>query len=485
MNKGKLKRVLLFTVSVFILSGLFAQDESGQKLSFSLEEATQYALENNETLKNASLEVLNARKKVLETTAIGLPQASAAFNYTYMITVPEAIEQFSSFNELPSLLYGLSATMDGMTKTLADLNPGTWPADLNWDNPLEAPAGGDESDPDALKKTITLDITVSQLIFSGEYIVGLQASRTYKRLSELLYNQSKTEVAELVTNSYFTVLMAEENLAVLDSIEQATSQTLYEISEMQKEGFVEDTDVDQLRLTLQTIQNAKKSLERQVEVSYKLLKFQMGMDVNEIIELSDNLNGLVQAMDTEALILQNFDVTSNVNYQLLETQVDLMELDLKRYQSQYLPTVAAFYQHQENYNDQAFTFTPPDLIGFNVSLPLFTSGQRIAKVSQARIAVEKAQNTKQQATNGLMLEYSASLTAYKTAIDTYNSQKDNADLAYTIYSKTLTKYREGISSSLDLSQAQSQYLQAQSDYYVAILEMINAQSKLQKLLTKN
>lgn len=473
-RKGIIVVILIF--AIWSSKSVFSQEVAAQdssKTKFSLEEARQWAVENNINVVNALRDIEKAKKKVWETTAIGLPQASGSFAYSYMLKVPESIEQFSSLSNLGLWMYGADQALFGLTQN---------PAFGNIPNPGEP----EESDPDDLKTTATLDITVSQLIFSGSYLVGLQASKAYKSLSELAYSKSKTDIIESVSNAYFMVLIAEENKSILDSTYQNISRLLFEIEAMYEQGFVEDTDVDQLRLTAQNIENTTKMLNRQIVLAYRLLKFQMGIELNHNIILTDNLEEILTQINIEdSSPYAAFSLENNVNYQLLESQVKLQELNLKLNKSEYLPTIAGFYMHQENFNENAFTFTPPDLIGLNVSIPIFSSGQRNAKVAQAKIELEKTKDMKFMASQGLMLEYNEAKTAYMTALDKYITEKDNMILSEKIYKKTTIKYKEGMVSSMDLTQVQNQHLQTQSNYFSASMELLNAKTKLEKILARN
>lgn len=469
------KLPLLFFLSLLFTCGTgssWAQETDNTEIptEFSLEEARQYAIKNSYTLQNAQLDILAAEEKIKETRAMGLPQVSATGSYSYMLTVPDELEQFSSFGELPLFMYSVSETLNGLTG-------GQFPT-------MPYPGDPEEMNTDDMKETITLDLTVSQLIFSGSYIVALKATKVYKQISTLAEEQSEIAVKEAVTNAYFGILIAEENKAILDSTYTNIEKTLHDIEAMYEEGFVEDTDVDQLRLTAQNIENAINMLERQTQLAYQLLKFEMGVPVEQDITLTQNLNELLGAYNFNQLMSEEFVVTENINYRLLQNQQDAMELNLKLAQSEYLPTVAAFYQHQENFNENSFSLTPPDIIGVSVEIPIFSSGERRAKVSQARIEIEKTEISRQQAVQGLLLQYQQAQTAYQTAFDQYQNEKENMELAQKIYDKTLIKYKEGISSSMDLTQAQNQFLQTQSNYYTAMLELLNAKSALEKILEK-
>lgn len=457
---------LILAVLMLALSSVsFAQKE---KISFSLKQAKEYAQKNSYILKNSKADIEAAKKKVWETTAEGLPQVNADFAYTRMFKVPEASAAFS----------GLGSMMSGFNARIWALeNPGkTPPASLT----AAAPSVSDSD----LKWGATMDLKVTQLIFSGAYLVGLQASKAYKNLTEYLDKKNIDDVLEEVENSYVLVLIAKENKKILESTLNNLNSILKEITEIHKEGFVEDTDVDQLQLTVKTIENSLSMINRQVILAERLLKFQLGMDMSNEVELTENLDALIISTNLATMSNMAFDVNSNINYKLVENQENLSKLNLKLSKTEFLPTIAAFYNHNENFNDKAFNMTPADVVGVSLSLPIFSSGKRYAKVKQARIAYTKTQTDKLKATQGLLLDYEQSKTNYLTSLDTYKNSKVNVKLSEKIFNKTTIKYKEGISSSLDLTQTQNQYLQTQSNYFKTVLELFKNKAKLDKVIKK-
>jgi len=429
------KKSLLLTVLILLTCIVLQAQE--ERHSFSLKQAKEYARENSYLLKNSKADIEVAKKKVWETTAQGLPQANIEGSYTYMPNVPDIVKSF---------------TPEGVEPTL-------WGA--------------------------SMDIKVTQLLFSGAYIVGVQASKTYRNITTLLEKKNVDDVIESVINSYVLVLIAEENKSILETTYKNLSRILVEVTAMNKEGFVEDTDVDQLQLTVTNIESSLSMLNRQLELANRLLKFQIGMDMASELKLTDSLNDLIVSSNLETMSNMNFDVQSNISYKLADNQEKISHLSLKLSKTEFLPTIAAFYNHNENFNDKAFNMNPADLLGFSVSIPIFSSGQRIAKVGQARIAYEKAKTDKIQATQGLFLEYEQSRTNYLTSLDKYKNSRVSMKLSEKIYNKTTIKYKEGVSSSLDLTQTQNQYLQAQSDYYGSVLDLFKNKNKLDKIIIKH
>lgn len=455
--------------------------QSDTTLSTTLKEAQDYALKNSPVIKSAQLDIELARKKIWETTAIGLPQVSGKVSYSYMITVPPTLEMFNSFSSLG----GNFGTVYGMIGSLA-VQQGNMAVLQQLDSISNAASGSaeDAATIDDMRWGMTADLTVSQLVFSGAYLVGLQTTKVFKSLSELALTRSEEDLRQNVASGYYLVLMVEENARVLDSTLNATQKLYDEMKKISQAGLMDETDVDQLSITVSNIRNAKNALDRQRVIAYNLLKYQMGCDLTADLILTESLNSFISEPDIAQLALEPFAVENTPEYQLLETQVRLNELNVKLNKVAFLPDVVAFYQHQENFNDKSFSFTPPDMFGLSMSVPIFSSGSRMAKLSQAKIDLQKTRYSHEQAAQGMELDYQTSKNALMNAYDKYISNRENMTLAEKIYNRTLTKFREGISSSMELTQAQSQYLTAQSNFYNAMYELLAAKAKMEKMLNK-
>ncbi|HBF87459.1 MAG TPA: hypothetical protein DDX39_02365 [Bacteroidales bacterium] len=473
MNKINLTSVVLMFIFQFATTS-FSQEQA--QSSFALQQAIDYAKENSANVKNAKLDLEIAKKKIWETTAIGLPQVSGKISGTYMLTVPSTLEEFSSLGAYFGDIYGMIASLAAQTGNMSVL--------MKLDSLADESEGEEESSIDDIRWGLTADITVSQLIFSGAYIVGLQTSKAYKNLSEIAISKSEIDVVEAVTNAYYIVLITEENKTLLDSTFKNTSELLKQITEMNKQGFVEETDVDQLRLTISNINNALEMIRRQNEVAKLLLKFQMGYPMENSIELTDKLDDLMTSSDMTSLISSDFNTTGNIDFKLLEMQEKLAQMNVKYQKSTFLPDIVAFYSHQENFNKNSFSFTPPNMVGVSMSIPIFGSGMKLAKTKQAQLSLEKIENVKTQVTSGLLTSYNEAKSSLQTAYAQYLNNKDNVKLSEKIYNKTIIKYKEGVASSLELTQAQNQYLQTQTTYYTSIIQLQSAKTKLEKLLTK-
>jgi outer membrane protein len=405
-------------------------------MKFSLNEAKNYALNNSPVLLNSARDVEIAKKKIWENTATGLPQATLSSSYSY------------------------SPALVGLSKNLQDFIPGFNPKDM--------------------KTSFFASIQVSQLIFSGQYIVGLKAAKVYAGLSELANSKSKIGIVESITTTYFTALVAREAKDILDSTLKTVQKTLFETEQLFANGFVESTDVDQLKILVSNIKSSLSVTERQIDLMDRLLNFQMGIPINQAIVLTDQIDPLVTVMNFEAAVLDSFKLENNVDYQMLSTQEKLMKLNMQVTMAQYLPTLAGFYNRYEDFDKNMFNDQSPNMFGLSLSFPLWTSGQRNSQVSQSRIEYMKAQTNTKMASESLLIQYETSLSEFLSARDIYTMQKESRNLALHIYEKS-----EGMGSSLDLNQTQSQYFDAEGNYFNALMSLVSAKSKLESLLANS
>ena len=414
-------------------------------LRLSLNEALKIAHQNNLNLKNSQLDLKMAQKKIWETTAIGLPHLDGTAKYTFSPTVP--------------------------TLPATSFDPNAGPNDV-----IEL----------GVKQNIVYDLTASQLIFNGAYLIGLKASRVYYDLSKESLEKAELEINEAVANTYNMILVGAESRKILKSNLINVNKTLAEIGEMYKTGFVEKTDVDQLELTANTIANAILQVDNNLDVAYRLLKIHLGLVENTNIKLTDKLEMEdSQVISLNALASEPFNIEKNIDFKLATTAELLAKYDYKREITSSLPVIAAYYNHQEKWKKPAFDFAPKNMFGINVSLPIFSSGQRSSVVSQKKMAFEKATNNKLYAGNTLTMQSAQYQNDLKSKLDKFRIQKKSKELSDVIYQRTLEKYKQGISSSQELMTIQNQYLTNLTNYYQGIYDVVGAKTKLEKLFNIN
>ena len=435
------KRYLISITILLLMIGnikVNAQDT----LRISLKDARRIALENNSTIRNSVLDQEIARKKIWETTAIGLPHIDSKAAYQYLPVVP--------------------------TLPPGTMGPGTPAIQLG------------------VKNNVTFDVTASQLIFNGSYLVGLKAMKTLFQQTTENTEKTAQDINESVINTYYLILVAEESLKNLQKNLDNVKKTAYEISEMHKQGFVEKTDVDQLELTSNNLLSAINQVKSNLDVAYRLLKIILGLDKDANILLTESLGSNYSSPVTVTPLLgESFNVEKNIDYRIIKTATDLSKLEYQNAIAAYMPVVSGFYQHTDKTNKPAFDFSMKDIIGINFSLPIFSSGQRMAAVSQKKLAIEKMRNTKILVYNNLIMQADQYQTDLKLKFEKCEIQKKSLALSDEIYQRTLEKYKNGVSSSMDLTTTQNQYLTSLTGYYQSIYDLATAKTKLEKLYNIN
>lgn len=413
---------------------------------FSLAEAQEFALENSYALKGSDADIRKSEQKIREILAIGLPQVNAQGSFQNNLVLPTTVLPANAFNPMadPDELIGI--------KFGTDFN-------------------------------VTGSLTVSQLIFDGSYLVGLEATKGLKTLYELMLAKTEQDVLKEVTKAYHSVLVAGENERTLKLSLEKITKIYNETKVIFENGLIESQDVDQLKITVSNLNNAVDRAGRMKTVSLEMLKFHMGMKPDQTLELTDSL--IIENNDSPTL---NSDLKKNSDLKLLETQIMLNELDMKNQRMGYYPSLSAFFmqQYQAFRNDFNFfgnhPWYPATMWGIQLNIPVFSSGMRKAKIEQSRINLEKSNFQKEQLEHSLHVRLIALTSEYETATATLKSEIESLALADDIQQKSLVKYKEGVISSLELAQSQNQYLTAQANYINAIYTLLNAETEINHLL---
>ncbi len=415
--------------------------------AFSLVEAQKFAVENNYDTLKSQMNVTATEKKIRETVGAGLPQISTSLSYTNNIELVTMLipDFFNDPNDMIEIQFGT-------------------------------------------QHNATLNLQVQQLVFNGSYFVGLATSRIFKRLATEGLKQTKLDVMETVSQTYYLILVSQESEKIIQRNLQNLEKTLYEIRELYKEGFLEETEADVIQISVTALKNSLQNLQKQTETVYQLLKFQMGIDLSEEIMLTNSLEDIISEQDIKTALSGSFDLEDNVDYRLIQTQEKLAEMNLKNEKAQYWPTVGAYYSLSYMAQRNKFSFLDFDekwyrsqAIGVNLDIPVFRSGAQKARVQQASIALDQAHQTTLQVSQGLLLEEAQAKNALSSAYENYINVKDNMALSKKVYDKTLIKYQEGLASSTDLTQANDRYLAAQANYIQALSELLDAKNALDRL----
>jgi outer membrane protein len=442
-------RLILLVLLATPHLALVAQQEDTLRLS--LQQAVDYALEHNYQVINARADVNIAGRQVWEITADGLPQVSGSLGYQYFMDIPVSL--------VP-----------------ADFIPGGNAGEF-----VEIQFGTEQN--------ISASLTVSQLIFDGSYIVGLQASRIYRELAKQNYQRTEIEVKSTITETYYLNLSVQENLQIIRQNLRNLERSLHETERLFEQGFTDAINVDQLRLTVANLRNRVNALERQKKITADLLKFQTGIKINIPVVLTDKLDQLFSGLSLDSFLQNDFNPENHIDFKVMKSQEMMQLMAMRREWSFYLPSLSAFYTRQENAYRNQFNFFesgqpwfPTSIIGVTLNVPIFSSGLRRSRVQQARLELEKATNNTVMIEQSLILQLREANTQIQNALENYNSERENLNLARRILERTTIMHGEGLASSLELTQASDQLMTTQGNYINAMFEVLNARNKLNQAL---
>jgi outer membrane protein len=415
----KKKEVLTVLLIFFLAGGIIKAQNNNGDLKLSLKEAQDYAIEHNKMVITSKMDVQASKTALWETISNGLPQISATGSFTDNLKLMTTL--------LPGEFFGQPAG----TKV-----PITFGSQYNSGATLQA----------------------SLLLFNATYYIGIETTKLAQKLSEQSLSKSELDTKESVSSAYFLILVSEKSLQILDRNIANLNETLKSTRVMFTAGMAESTDVDQMVSNVTMVENSRSSMQRTIEMNYNLLRFQLGVSADTKIVLSETLEGLTSQINIDALLSQQFDHKQNLNYLLIENQEKMSSLALKSQKASVLPTLAGFYSYGiTGMGDKVKTqqWFQNSMTGLQLSIPLFASGQRYSQIKKAQINYEKAKSTKEMITEQLLLQEKQLRFNLVNANLQYKSQKDNVDVSKRVYASMENKYKQGMASSLDLTQANS------------------------------
>ncbi len=441
-------RYTYLTLVFCLIAGFSAKAQLTDTVAaFTLQEAIDYAQTHQSAILNAKIDEEIARNTVKKTVGIGLPQVNANINFQDYIKVPT--------NLLPGDFFGRPG----------ELIP------VRFGVKYQSSAG----------------IELSQLLFDGTYLVGLQASKTYKELSSKSLQRSRIETAVAVTKAYYSVLVSNEQLSLLDANIARLKKSLKDTEALFNNGFVEKIDLDRLTVLNNNLETERENVIRLLDLNLHLLKFQMGMNINSTLTLKDSISSL--NVEESVALNDTAAYKSRIEYSLLETQKKLNELDLKRYKSQYLPSVGAFGSTTRSFQTNSFNELldrsfPLAVIGFRISVPIISGGIRNYQVRNARLEIQKTENNLLNLRNGINLEVEQAKTVYRNGFKSLENQKRNMTLAQEVLRVTKVKYEQGVGSSIEVTTAETSLKESQNNYINALYELLINKVNLDKALGK-
>jgi outer membrane protein TolC len=447
-----MKKIILFAILLQAF-GVFAQDKK-ERYEFSLKQAIEYALQNNYSAINANRDIETAKKKKWETTTMGLPQINGNVGYQNNFVFTRQGVSGNAFN--PS----------GDPNSVTTIAFGT-------------------------KHIMNSGITLSQLIFDGSYLVGLQSAKTYLKISENSKIKTNQEIKEIVINFYGNVLLAYESVLILEKNKAILEKTVSDTKEVYKNGFIEEENVEQLQLTLSSVKSALEYSIRMKLISTNMLKLVLGIDLEKSLILTDSLDILTQNNFDLNILKEEFNVSNAIDYQIGQNIEESKKLLLKLEKSKALPSLGAAFNFGYNSFANQFSFAESNQkwnnfsnLGVSLNVPLFSSLGRSSRTQQAKIEVEQSKTKLKETEQKLKLQFESAKSDYEFSLDQYTTAKNNLSLAERIENKQQIKFREGLSSSFDFAEAQKQLYTKQQDYLKSMVEIINKKAALEKIITK-
>ncbi len=441
--KRKTIFTLILTLAVLCVP-LSAQENAGE-LKLSLKQAQDYAIENNKMVLSVKSDVKASKVALWETISAGLPQIEASGSFADNLKLMTTL--------LPGEFFGMPG----------EKIPVTFGSKFNSSASVQA----------------------SMLLFNAPFFIGVKTTELAHKLSIQSLEKSELDTKESISSAYFLILVSEKSLEILKQNITNLNETLRSTRAMYSAGMAESTDVDQMLSNVTMVENSRSILERTIEMNYNLLRFQLGVPATTSIFLTETLEALTAEIDVEALLSQKFEYEKNVNYKLVESQELMSSLALKSQKASVLPTLAGFYNYGTNGMGDKISelrWFPNSMTGLQLSVPIFASGQRSAKINKAKINLEKAMITKDMVTDQLLIQEKQLRFNLVNANMQYKSQKDNVDVSQRVYNSTENKFRQGMASSLELTQANSLFLQAENNYISSLMDLLQSKLALDKLL---
>jgi outer membrane protein len=437
------RRFVAFVSALFLAvsPGVIAQ-EAPASLSLTVDQAVEYALDKNKSVASAKYDLLASEKAKWEAIASGLPTIDGSASISNNLAIMTRIIDF-----------------------------GGVPTPIKFGTQYDASYGA----------------SASALIFNAPWFVGIQSAKLASTLASQGLMLTKIETEESVINAYYLILTLQETIKVIDQNLANLSSVLISTEAMYSVGMAEATDVDQMRSNVSMLKNTRSSMERNMELNYNMLRFLLGVERGTVITLTDNLDNIMAGVNVDALIAEEFNLESNINYQLTDSQVKMSELSLKGAKATTLPTLAtSIYYNRNGMGEQLgeLEYFPYSAVGLQLQVPIFGSGSRYTKIKKAQINYEKALNDKSMVSDQLLLQEKQLKFNLLNAYEQFRTQKDNVEIAGRVLASFQNKYNVGIASSLELTQANDNYLSAQSNYLNSIVSLLQTKVSFDKLMNK-
>jgi outer membrane protein TolC len=441
----KTRLLIIALLLIYPVCGSFSVFGQATALKLSLKDAQAYAIAHNKGVMASRMDVEASRRALSEMVSNTLPQITASGNFTDNLKLMTTL--------IPGDFFGKPG----------EKIPVTFGSQFN--------------------STATIQAGIA--LFNAPVYIGIESAKLAQQLSMESLQKSEQDTRESVAQAYYLILVSEKSLNILDANIANLKETLKSTQAMYQAGMAEATDVDQMVSNVTAVENSRSSMQRTIELNYNLLRFQLGLSADSEIKLTETLEGIEAAINVDALMSQEFDHRQNVSYKLIEGQERMTSLMLKSEKAAVLPTLSGFYSYGTMGMGDKFgqmDWFPNSMVGVQVSFPIFASSQKYQRIKKAQINLDKARTTKEMVTDQLLLQEKQLRYNLVNANLQYKNTKENIDVSQRVYSSTENKFRQGMASSLELTQANTLYLQAENNYITSLMNLLQTKLALDKLL---
>ena len=433
----------LVLLLIIVCQAGFAQD---QKVAFSLQEAIDYALANNQSGKNARLEMEIADRQVGEILADGLPQVNASGDFGYNYKIQQSL--------VPANIFDPTAPEDEIL-------------------PIEF----------GVPYTSNFNVTLDQMIFDGAFFIGLKAAKTFTELSKKDNIKNNIDIAEAVSKAYFGVLVNRERYLLIERHFTRVDSLLIDTKHLYEGGFAEKIDVSRVQVQYNNLKVELDNFQAIVDLSESLLKFQMGLNPKSEIELTDAIVD-IDYFDFE--MAKDFSYDKRIEYSQLNIREELNQLDIRNIKSQYVPTLDLYARYGKNTGaielGDVFTneWFGAGVMGLTARWSVFDGLRKKRQIQQRRLKGEQIDNQFEMLRYNIDIEIEQSLANYNREIERMRAQQENMELAREVYDVAKLKYNEGVGSNIEVIDADASYKEAQTNYYNALYDALISKIDLQK-----
>lgn len=435
-----------------------------QRYELTVQQAVDLAYKNVIEIKNAQIDYRIQAAKNKEIEGQALPQVSGTISANHYVKLPTIL-----FPQSEEGIYSV-LKRENLISQSTQAPPPTLAA-FSFQQPWNFAMGA----------------TLQQLLFQPDVFVGLQARKTSLDYYQSIVDQTKEKIKDSAYKRYYAILIAQKQLFFLNQSLDTLQKLYHDDSLMFKNGFAERLDLDKVQVQINNLKTTQSMVASAVNLSYAALKFALGLSQKDTVVLKDDLT--VESLK-EGVLDESFSYENRAEIRTLNHLQDLQKLDIKRNKLGYLPTVAFAANYSTNgmgkkfFTDNSTFWFKSAYVGLNVNVPIFTGFQRKYKIVESNLTLDKLNNTVDNVKQAIDLEQVVTKESLKTALGNLDLQERNLDLARRVYNATKLKFEEGIGSSFEVLQANTDYLTAQANYFNALYNATVAKTSYQYSLGK-